>query len=123
MPFPSPEDLPYPGIKPASPLSPALQADSLPLELSGKTFYITRQKSNSTYSLPLFPNYAASSTSGSQHIAGASSLVSLLPVSIPLVDLQTTHPPNFPKREMLSFHSEIQYFIIEENFKPDSMIL
>ena len=33
MPFPSPEDLPDPGIKPGS---PALQADSLPAELRGK---------------------------------------------------------------------------------------
>ena len=31
LPFPSPEDLPNPGIKPVSPMSPALQADSLPL--------------------------------------------------------------------------------------------
>ena len=28
--FPSPGDLPNPGIKPASPVSPTLQADSLP---------------------------------------------------------------------------------------------
>ena len=28
LPFPSPEDLPDPGIKPVSPMSPALQADS-----------------------------------------------------------------------------------------------
>ena len=28
-------DIPNPGIKPASPLSPVLQADSLPLEPSG----------------------------------------------------------------------------------------
>ena len=33
MPFPSPGDLPNPGIKPRS---PALQADSLPAELPGK---------------------------------------------------------------------------------------
>ena len=33
LPFPSPGDLPDPGIKPGS---PALQADSLPTELSGK---------------------------------------------------------------------------------------
>ena len=33
LPFPSPEDLPDPGIKPRS---PALQADSLPTELCGK---------------------------------------------------------------------------------------
>ena len=32
-PFPSPEDLPDPGIEPES---PALRADSLPTELSGK---------------------------------------------------------------------------------------
>ena len=33
LPFPSPEDLPDPGIKPRS---PALQADDLPTELWGK---------------------------------------------------------------------------------------
>ena len=33
LPFPSPGDLPIPGIKPRS---PALQADSLPTELQGK---------------------------------------------------------------------------------------
>ena len=34
--LPSPGDLPDPGMKPAFPLSPALQEDSLPTELSGK---------------------------------------------------------------------------------------
>ena len=38
LPFPSPGDLPDPGIKPQSPVSPALQADSLPAEPSGKLF-------------------------------------------------------------------------------------
>ena len=33
LPFPSPGDLPDPGIEPAS---PALQADSLPTEIQGK---------------------------------------------------------------------------------------
>ena len=33
--FPSPEDLPNPGIKPRSPRSPAWQADSSPTELQG----------------------------------------------------------------------------------------
>ena len=33
LPFPSPEDLPGPGIEPRY---PTLQADSLPTELSGK---------------------------------------------------------------------------------------
>ena len=37
LPFPPPGDLPDPGIEPASPTSPALQADSLPLEPSGKS--------------------------------------------------------------------------------------
>ena len=37
LPFPSPGDLPYPGIKS---WSPAFQADSLLSELPGKPFYI-----------------------------------------------------------------------------------
>ena len=36
LPFPSPGDLPDLGIEPESPVSPALQADSLPAEPSGK---------------------------------------------------------------------------------------
>ena len=36
LPFPPPEDLPNPGIKPTSPVSPALQMDSLPAEPLGK---------------------------------------------------------------------------------------
>ena len=32
LPFPPPEDLPDPGIKPTSPVSPVLQADSLSAE-------------------------------------------------------------------------------------------
>ena len=39
LPFPSPGDLPDPGIEPASPVSPALQEDSLPAESSGKHHY------------------------------------------------------------------------------------
>ena len=35
LPFPSPEDLPDPGIKPTFPESPALQPDSLPLSHQG----------------------------------------------------------------------------------------
>ena len=34
--LPSPEDLPDPGIKPTSPVSPALKVDSPPAEPSGK---------------------------------------------------------------------------------------
>ena len=36
LPFPSPEDLPNPGIEPASPVSPELQVDSLAAEPPGK---------------------------------------------------------------------------------------
>ena len=36
LPFPSPEDLPDPGIEPVCPESPALQADSLLSEPPGK---------------------------------------------------------------------------------------
>ena len=39
VPFPPPRDLPDPGIKPESPVSPALQADSLPLEPLGKPLF------------------------------------------------------------------------------------
>ena len=39
QPFPSPVDLPDPAIEPGS---PALQADSLPTELLGKTFILAR---------------------------------------------------------------------------------
>ena len=35
LPLPSPGDLPSPGIEPMSPVSPALQADSLPTEPPG----------------------------------------------------------------------------------------
>ena len=36
LPFPSPGDLPNPGIEPTSPLFPALQVDSLPDQPQGK---------------------------------------------------------------------------------------
>ena len=39
LPFPSPGDLPHLGIEPPSPVSPALQADSLPAEPSGKLIF------------------------------------------------------------------------------------
>ena len=40
LPFPPPGDLPNPGIEPESRVSPALQADSLPAERSGKPITI-----------------------------------------------------------------------------------
>ena len=38
LPFPSPGDLPHPGIKPVSPVSPALQADFSPTEPPRKLY-------------------------------------------------------------------------------------
>ena len=42
LPFPSPEELPNPGIKPRS---PALQADSLPFELQGSLYSESESRS------------------------------------------------------------------------------
>ena len=39
LPFPPPGNLPDPGIKPMSPVSPALQAGSLPLNHWGRPKY------------------------------------------------------------------------------------
>ena len=41
LPFPSPGALPNPGIKPTSPMSPALQADSLPRSHQGYPYLIS----------------------------------------------------------------------------------
>ena len=40
LPFPSPRDLLNSGIEPISPVSPALQADSLPAEPLGKPYFL-----------------------------------------------------------------------------------
>ena len=40
LPFPLPEDLPDPEIKPVSFVSPTLQADSLPLSHKGSPFFL-----------------------------------------------------------------------------------
>ena len=52
LPFPSPGDLPDPGIEPGS---PALQADSLPTKLQGKVTYRSLSTSIpiSIYSFPI----------------------------------------------------------------------
>ena len=72
LPFPSPGDLPNPGIEPRS---PALQADSLPTELQGKPSLAIYLKYSSVYmsilklpnhpSLPPFPLATTSSTTNS----------------------------------------------------------
>ena len=54
LPFPSPGDLPNPGIEPRSPLSPALQADSLNTEPLGKPQVI--QTKNQTKCETVVPN-------------------------------------------------------------------
>ena len=46
LPFPSPEDLPDPGIEPWSPM---LQADSLPSELSGKSLSLDKKNIENLY--------------------------------------------------------------------------
>jgi len=43
LPFPSPGDIPDPGIKPRS---PTLQADSLPSEPPGKSFLVVQMAKN-----------------------------------------------------------------------------
>ena len=48
MPFPSPEDLPDPGVKPGS---PTLQADSLPSEPQGEPKMVGRQAEKKTTDL------------------------------------------------------------------------
>ena len=45
LPFPSPGDLPTPGTEPKSPVSPALQVDSLPLSHQGSPDFSTYGKS------------------------------------------------------------------------------
>ena len=56
LPFPSPGDLPDPGIEP---MSPALQADSLPSEPPGKPNYteITLSKQNAATETGICLNY------------------------------------------------------------------
>ena len=53
LPFPPPGNLPNPGIKPTSPLSPSLQVDSLLAEPSGKptdtSTYIKKKELNQKY--------------------------------------------------------------------------
>ena len=56
LPFPSPGDLPDPGIKPRSPV---LQADTLPFEPPGKPkpFYMTPESIFLAPTFPLNPRY------------------------------------------------------------------
>ena len=56
LPFPSPEDLPNPGIKPASLEAPALQTDSFPLSHQGSPWLmrqITQTQSMTTALMPI----------------------------------------------------------------------
>ena len=55
LPFPAPGDLPDPGIEPGSPMSPALQADSLPAEPLGKPLSIGFSRQEYWSGLPCPP--------------------------------------------------------------------
>ena len=56
LPFPSPGDLPDPGIESMSPVSPALQADSLPLSHPRSPYYNVIGKSQCSLYIPLVIN-------------------------------------------------------------------
>ena len=45
VPFPSPGDVPHPGIELPSPVSPALQVDSLPLSQQGSSYIVQFSRS------------------------------------------------------------------------------
>ena len=63
LPFPPPGDLPNPGIKPESPMSPALQEDSLPAESLGSPQYAictTAERSLLSYTVRSFSPWAPS---------------------------------------------------------------
>ena len=58
LPFPSLANLPDPEIEPASPMSPELQADSLPDEPRGKPHEVIRDCFIIEYSFPLNPPFS-----------------------------------------------------------------
>ena len=60
LPFPSPEDLPDPGIEPGS---PALQADSLLFELQGRPLKLKKTSQQNQSSIHSFGEYLPSQTS------------------------------------------------------------
>ena len=73
LPFPTPRDLPNPGIKPACPVSPALQPNSLPTESSGKNYFMV-------WRILGFPYYLSSNESACY--AGDTSMGNMLPVTL-----------------------------------------
>ena len=81
--FPSPGDLPYPGIEPGS---PALQADSLPTELLGKT-YLSSIPCSLWFYLPITSRKAAAVAA-----AAAKSFQSCLTLCYPI----DSSPPGSP---------------------------
>ena len=62
--FLSPADLPDPGIEPASPVSPALQEDSLPAEPLRRPHEVIRDSIIIEYSFPLNPPFSTIAFSG-----------------------------------------------------------
>ena len=91
LPFPPPGDLPHPGIRLSSPMSPVLQADSLPAGLPGKPKHWAWEdllEEKMTLTLVFFP--------GKSH--GQKSLVDYGPVS--LKELDTTEWLSTTQNEM-----------------------
>ena len=67
LPCPPPGDLPDPGIKPASPVALALEADSLPLAPPGKPHHLARPTPNSPPPPSSSESFGPSPTSANPH--------------------------------------------------------
>ena len=74
LPFPLPGDLPHSGMEPVSPVSPALQADSLPSEPLGKPrhclslFQLSKKFVIIWLLIPTFPNVSQLSLQSNQEV-------------------------------------------------------
>ena len=78
LPFPSPEDLPDPGIEPRS---PTLQADALLSEPPGKSLILLEQKSNFSGMTPLpAVGFIKTTNASTLNISILYSIVHILPV-------------------------------------------
>ena len=73
LPFPSPGDLPRPGIKPESPASPSLQADSLPLNHLRSPCWLVRNHL-------FYSSFSRYPKDGNMHASSISSTVTENPV-------------------------------------------
>ena len=89
LPFPSPGDLPDPGIKPRS---PTLQADSLTSEPPGKPTYLLPQGKSLQLSMATLGFGLPQWLSGKESPAMQETLVQFLGWEDPLKDGMATHP-------------------------------